>query len=163
MRGSDKFLLGIVAGVVVLIAAALAIFANQPEPSFVADDGPEGVVHNYLLALIQGDDERAYAYLSPELEDYPESVDQFQKDLEVFSYRYADQESVDLVIVSSETEGDEAEVEVRETVYYDGDMFNASQYSQTIIFTLEQIGGQWKIDGGDYYFAYCWNSPDGCY
>jgi hypothetical protein len=163
MRGSDKFLLGVVVGVILLIVAALAIFAQPPEPSFVSGNDPESVLHNYLLALIQGDDERAYGYLSPALAAYPETVDEFQKDLLSFSYRYADEQNVDLVIVSSEVTGDEARVEVRETVYYDGDMFSASQYTQTIIFTLEQVDGEWKVSSGDYYFAYCWNNSEGCY
>ncbi|MBM3150649.1 MAG: DUF4878 domain-containing protein [Chloroflexi bacterium] len=61
----DRFLIGILVFIVVLVAAALALFfIRQDTQAYLADDTPEGVVHNYALSLYDGDYERAYAYLA---------------------------------------------------------------------------------------------------
>ena len=46
----DRFLTGILIGIGVLIIAALAVFFTRKDSqTYVADDTPEGVVHNYVL------------------------------------------------------------------------------------------------------------------
>ena len=37
-----------------LVIVAIIAVLRQPEPEYMLDDIPEGVVHNYLLALQQG-------------------------------------------------------------------------------------------------------------
>ena len=64
MSQSNKLLVGIVVGMIVLIIVALVIAVNRPEPEFQIEDSPEGIAHNYLLALQQSDYARAYDYLS---------------------------------------------------------------------------------------------------
>ncbi len=59
----DKFLLGILIFIGLLVIVALTLFFSRSQPQPLADDTPEGVVYNYLLALQQGEYERAYAYL----------------------------------------------------------------------------------------------------
>jgi hypothetical protein len=55
MKKSDKFLIGIVVVVVLLIVVALVITLTRPEPSYQAEDTPESVAANYLLALQKRD------------------------------------------------------------------------------------------------------------
>jgi hypothetical protein len=68
MKGTDRFLIGIVAGVVILVVAVLAIALLRPnQPSYEPDDTAEGVAHNYLLALQLEDYGRAQGCLSRSL------------------------------------------------------------------------------------------------
>lgn len=64
MKNTDKMLIAIVIGIVLLVVIALAITLTRPEPTYQAEDNPEGITHNYLLALQKKDYERAYVLLS---------------------------------------------------------------------------------------------------
>jgi hypothetical protein len=77
MKNTDKFLLAIVVGVVLLIVVAFAVVFTRPKPAYQSDDTPAGVVHNYLFALQEGNYERAYSYLSPSLDGYHLSLAAF--------------------------------------------------------------------------------------
>ena len=56
----DRFLTGILVGIAVLVVVALvAFFIRKDTQSYVSDDVPEGVVHNYVLAVLNGDYEKA--------------------------------------------------------------------------------------------------------
>ena len=64
MKG-DKFLTAILAGIGVLILVALALFfIRQSQETYLPEDTPEGVAHNYILAVFQKDYARAYGYLA---------------------------------------------------------------------------------------------------
>ncbi len=88
MKSTDKVLIAIVAGIVLLIVVALVVTLTRPEPIYQAEDTPEGVAHNYLLALQKEEYERAYGYLSPTLEGYPASADRFVEDVEDNSWSF---------------------------------------------------------------------------
>jgi len=61
----DRFLLGILIFIGLLVIAALALFfIRQDSQVYVADDTPEGVTRNYALALQKQDFQRAYDYLA---------------------------------------------------------------------------------------------------
>ena len=81
MKSTDRFLIGIVIGVVVLVIAAFGVAFLGPKPAYQSDDTPEGVAHNYLLAIQREDYARAYGYLSPDLRGYPASDEQFIEDM----------------------------------------------------------------------------------
>ena len=50
----DRFLIGILVGIGVLVVIALALFfTRRDQQEYVADDTPEGVVHNYALAVFR--------------------------------------------------------------------------------------------------------------
>ena len=52
----DKFLTGILIGIGVLILLALGLFfTRQDKREYVADATPDGVVHNYVLAVLNKD------------------------------------------------------------------------------------------------------------
>jgi hypothetical protein len=62
----DRFLLGILIGIGVLIVLAVVLFFLRQGAglSYGPDDTPEGVVRNYLVAVWRGDYEKAYGYLA---------------------------------------------------------------------------------------------------
>src|SRR5512146_670980 len=61
----DRFLMGILIGIGVLIVAALVVFfTRQNQASYVAENTPDGVVHNYVLAILNKDYQKAYGYLA---------------------------------------------------------------------------------------------------
>src|SRR3990172_9629643 len=88
MKNSDRILFAIVAGVIVLVVVAFVVAFTRPEPTYQSEDSPEGITHNYLLALQQKDYERAYRYLSPELPHYPPDIDKFMADVQSQDYNF---------------------------------------------------------------------------
>jgi hypothetical protein len=163
MKSTDKFLIGIVGGVILLIVVAFAVAFLRPKPTYLPDDTPEGVAHNYLFALQQKDYARAYGYLSPTLSGYPKSAEAFASDASDYNWNFGDGSNT-LQVESSSITGDRAVVLVRETVFYEGGLFNSSQYANTFEMTLQRDpkSGAWKIVESDSYWAWCWNNSDGC-
>jgi len=67
----DRFLMVIIIAIGLLAGAALLLFfVRRGEQSYGAEDTPQGVVRNYVLAVNQKDYERAYSYLQ-EAKDKP--------------------------------------------------------------------------------------------
>ena len=77
MKDTDRFLLGMVAGILALVVVAFVLVLRQPEPTYRDDDSPAAAVHNYLLATHRKEFERAYEYLSPTVAGYPETEEAF--------------------------------------------------------------------------------------
>ncbi len=60
----DRTLIGILMGIIVLMAISLVtFFLRGTEQNYKADDSPENIVRNYILALHKEDYRRAYGYL----------------------------------------------------------------------------------------------------
>jgi hypothetical protein len=164
MKGTDKFLIGIVAGVVILVVAVLAVALLRPnQPGYQPDDTAEGVAHNYLLALQLEEYERAYGHLSPSLPGHPADVETFERDVEDnrWSFGYYD-DDVSLAIEAVNVTGDRAKIVVRKTVFYRGGLFDSGQSSDTFEMTLRREEGAWKVADSDRYWADCWESSKGC-
>ena len=164
MKGTDKFLIGIVSGVVLLVGVVLALTLLRPnQPSYQPDDTPEGVAHNYLLALQLEDYERSYGYLSPTLPAYPDDAEVFERNVQNshWSFGYHD-DDVSLAVESVNVSGDKAKIVVRKTEFYRGGLFDSGQYSTTFDMTLRREQGMWKIADSDRYWASCWESSKGC-
>lgn len=161
MKGTDRFLIGIVAGVVLLVGVVIGVaLLRSHEVSYQPEDTPEGVAHNYLLALQWEDYERAYGYLSPTLPGYPASAREFTDDVEdnAWSFgRYDD--DVSLAVEAVKVTDDRAEVSVRRTSFYSGGVFDSGQYSTTFDMTLHREGGEWKVVESDRYWYRCWSRP----
>ena len=63
----DRFLTGILIGIALLVVASLAVFfLREDTQTYLPEDSPDAIVHNYILALQQEDFERAYTYLADE-------------------------------------------------------------------------------------------------
>jgi hypothetical protein len=161
MTNSDKFLIGIVAGIILLVVAAFVIILTRPEPVYQAEDEPKNVAHNYLLALQKEDYERAYAYLSPTLEGYPTSVQNFSRDVLAFSWYFRLDTETTLTIKSARVAGQQAVVTVSEA-HFGGGLFDRYQYDSTFKVKLQIESGQWKIVDADEYFLWCWKQSQGC-
>lgn len=165
MKSTDKFLLGIVIAAIVLVAAAFAVVLTRPKPAYQAEDTPEGVVHNYLLALREDDYERAYGYLLPTIEGYPESARAFEEDIQNSNWAFGpDDTSTAVEVVSARLGANTAVVTVRETSFHQGGLFDSSQYARTFDMQLRRDprSGAWRISQADSYWSWCWNREGGC-
>lgn len=157
---TDKFLLGIVVGIVLLVAATLVVVFTRPTATYQPENMPEGVVHNYILAIQEEDYPRAYEYLSPNLVGYPDSSLTFKHEIE--NYTWSGYEMESLSIESSVIHGDKADVTISALAFYRGDLFSSGQSTYSLHYELEQVNGEWKIISGDNYFAWCWTQTGGC-
>ena len=162
MKSKDRFLIGIVVGVLLLVIVAFIVVLRRPEPTYRADDSPEGVAHNYLLAVRQGEYERAYGYLSPTLKGYPTNAAQFANDIEQQRWLFRLDDDVTLAIESAQINGDEAAVVIQETTFYSGGLFNSNQYTNRFNLYLIRSGNSWVIDKADSYWWECWQIKERC-
>ncbi len=135
----DRFLTGILVGIGVLVVLALVVFfARSNSQSYLPDDTPEGVVHNYVLAIINRDYEKAYGYLAdlknkPTYEDFRSS----------FLNGYVNPDNTAVDVGTSDSSGDEASVEVAQ-IYNPSDPFS-SGYRDVQRALLVKQNGAWKI------------------
>lgn len=150
----DRFLLSILVGIGVLVAVALVLFfTRQGKQEYVTEDSPQGVVHNYTLAVFEGDYEKAYAYLA-EAENKP-SYHAFRQ---AFFDRSIDPSSAGLEIGATAINGNEAYVTVY-IIYNPSEPFSGG-YRNTETALLELQDGQWKLLQMPYAFwAYDWYQP----
>ena len=87
MTASTKWLIGMGAAFGVLVVAAVvgALVSDGGQPELFPEDVPEGVTQRYVLAMIDGDLDEAWGYLSPELqagcdlEEWREAARQHQR------------------------------------------------------------------------------------
>jgi hypothetical protein len=147
----DRFLTGILIGIGVLIVAALAVFfARKDALTYVSDNAPDGVVHNYVVAVLKKDYEKAYTYLA-DLEHKP-SFNEF-RDSFVTGMLNPHNSAVD--VGDSEITGDDAYVEVA-MIYNSSDPFS-SGYRDIQRAILVQQGGVWKLSSMPTYNLWDYN------
>jgi hypothetical protein len=164
MKNTDKFLIGLVIGIIVLVGVAFAVALQRPQPTYQAEDTPAGIAFNYLFALQQKDYQRAYGYLSPTLPGYPATASAFEHDLDEYAWqiRDLDNETTSLAVTATRLDGDRAEVEIKETHFYRGGLFDSNQYTTTFDMTLQRENGGWKIIKASSYWASRWTDQKGC-
>lgn len=142
----DKFLTGILIGIGVLILLALGLFfTRQDKREYIADDVPEGVVHNYVLAILNKDYEKAYGYLA-DLERKP-TYENFRSS---FFNGMVNPNNTGVDVGESEINGDEAIVTLT-MLYSYGDPFSGSSESIDRALLVEQ-DGEWKLNSMPYNF-----------
>lgn len=146
----DRFLTGILIGIAVLVVVALTVFfIRRDNQSYVSEDSPEGVVHNYVLAVLNGEYEKAYGYLA-DLENKP-TYEQF-RDAFIKGMVNPNNSAVD--IGQSEVNDDTASVEIA-LIYNPSDPFSTG-YRDVQRAILVRQGGAWKISSMPcYYFWDC--------
>jgi hypothetical protein len=162
MKVLDKFLSGIVIGVILLVIIAFVVVLRRPSPTYRVENTPEGIAHNYLLAVRLGEFERAYGYLSPTLEGYPQSAAQFADDIEQQRWLFRLDEDVSLVVESAQINGDVATAVIQETTFYSDGLFNSNQYTNSFNMTLVRSGESWHIEKADGYWWECWQIKERC-
>jgi hypothetical protein len=142
----DKFLTGILIGIGVLILLALVLFfTRQDKRDYVADTTPEGVVNNYVLAVLNKDYQKAYGYLA-DLEHKP-TYEQFRQS---FFNGMVNPGDVGVDIGGVETHNDETIVTIN--VYYSSSDPFSSRYSNTERALLVKQNGDWKLSSMPYNF-----------
>jgi hypothetical protein len=157
MKGTDKFLIGLVIGIVLLVVVAFSVVLLRPKPEYRSDDSPDAVVHNYLLALRQHEYERAYECLSPELVSYPQDIEAFIEDVNDRGWLFGQNKDVALNVQSSKIVASTATVEVLETTFYSGGPLESGQDERRFDMKLHQEDGKWKLFDGDRYWNFSWN------
>lgn len=143
----DRFLTGILIGIGALVVAALAVFFTRSDTqTYISEDTPEGVAHNYVVAVLEKDYEKAYGYLA-DLErkpTYEQFRDSFLKGV-INSTGYA----VD--IGQSEIIGDSATVEIA-LIYNSSDPFSTGYRDTSQRGILVKENGLWKLSSMPYNF-----------
>ena len=142
----DKFLTGILIGIGVLIVLALGLFfTRQDTRTYLNEDTPEGVAHNYALAVLDKDYEKAYGYLAdlrhkPPYEEFRQS----------FLNGMVNPDGMGLDVGEAEVHGDEAVVNI--TLYYSySDPFSTRTGTPERALLVEQ-NGEWKVSSMPYSF-----------
>ncbi|MGC8874515.1 MAG: hypothetical protein ACP5SI_08745 [Chloroflexia bacterium] len=153
----DRFLIGILIGIGVLVVASVALFfVRQESQSYLPDDTPEAVVHNYVLALHRHDFDRAYGYLA-ESEKRPD-LDAFRHSF-VSGQLNVDQAAIE--IGKAQLFDDRALVQVR-VLYVSGAPFS-SDVGVPGTASLVRQDGRWRIAEMPYpYYPpdWFWARPD---
>jgi hypothetical protein len=135
----DRFLLGIVIGIAVIALAAVAVFlVRQPAMDYGSEDTPEGVLQNYVLALVRGDNDRAYAYLA-EGKNKPDRQ-QFQVGVNAMEYDF---KNTSLKVGKAETFDSEAIVDVQVRRSGGGPFNDVYISNETSRLVLQE--GIWKV------------------
>lgn len=148
----DRFLAGILTGIVVLIAAALLVFfSRQNKQAYVPEGAPEGVVHNYVLAVLNKDYPKAYTYLA-DLANKP-SYDNFRHSFATGSLNPA---NAGLKIGDAQVTGEDATVDIS-MVNTPSDPFSTG-YNNVGSAQLVRQNGTWKISSMPAYnvWDYSW-------
>ncbi len=147
----DRFLTGILIGIGILIIVALGLFfIRQDKRDYIADDTPEGVTHNYVLAVVNKNYEKAYSYLA-DLENKP-TYEQFRQS---FFNGAVNPGNVGVDVGTAEINDDEAIVEIT-LVYSQSDPFS-SGYQNTDRALLIKQGGKWKLSAMPTYSFWDYN------
>lgn len=160
MPRTDRALLAIVAGSLLLIAIAVVVVIARPQPSYRAEAAPADIAYNYLLALQRGDSARAYGYLSPTLRGYPPSAADFFADLS----RAGTDSGGAYEVLDPTTSGGRAVVTVRATSFSQGGLLSSGQSSRTFTMTLAEEAGVWRLVDSDDWSVWreCWDKRGGC-
>lgn len=162
MKQIDRFLLAIIAGTVLLVIIALVLAMTRSEQGYLPETSPSNIAHNYVFAIKQHDDERAYSYLSPNLNGYPPDVDAFTADISTYYSWQFDRENRPISIESERITGDRATVTIVETHFYQSGPFSSNQYKNTVNVTLRRQNDTWQLTSADSYWAACWNKQRPC-
>ena len=148
----DRFLTGILIGIAVLVVIALAVFLTRSDAqTYVSEGAPEGVVHNYVVAVLNKDYEKAYGYLADL--DHKPSYEEFR---DAFLKGIVNPGNAAVDIGASEISNDSATVEVA-LIYNPSDPFSTGSRDVQNAILIKQ-GGAWKISSmpGYYLWEYSW-------
>lgn len=161
MKSTDRFLLLIVAAILLLAGGALALALTRDTPAYLPEDTPGAVAYNYLLALNRYDDPRAYGYLDPDLAGYPPTVDGFTGDVDRAIWR-GERGSVSFAIAAAQISDGRAVVTIDETRFFRDGLFGSNQDRSSFSVTLRRKADGWKVISAGAYWVPCWTNPERC-
>lgn len=162
MKKADRFLIGIVAGIAVLVVVTLIVALRQPSPTYQPEETPQGVAHNYLLALQQEAYERAFSYLSPELPGYPADSAAFANTLTQYRWNFRFDENTAVSVIDATISGEQATVRAAITEFATGGPFGSDISTTNFTLQLRYEAGGWKLWQAEKYWMGCWNRAAGC-
>lgn len=162
MKSMDKPLVAIVVAIGILVVGAIIVVLIQPTPDYMPEGEPQACVYNYLLSIVQGEYERSYTYLSPNIPGYPQTFDDFVDDVRHHSYQFRLDRDVSFDVQSVYTSGRITYVVIQETRFNSGDVLSPSYSRRSVEFEVVNEGGEWRIIDAEGYFAYCWRFDEGC-
>lgn len=151
----DRFLIGILVFIGVLIVAALVLYFVRPGTfDYQPEDTPEGIVYNFALAVQNKDAERAYGYLADQ--EYKPSETAFRQVI-LSGYLYTEGYALQ-VEETRILDADEAWVSVS-VHYLSSGPFDSGWTSQDHASLVRQ-NGKWKlIYMPSPYWSYDWYQP----
>ena len=136
----DKFLTGILIGIAALILLALVLFFTRRDgrQAYAAGGSPEDVAHNYVLAVLNKDYQKAYGYLA-DLEHKP-TYEEFRQS---FFNGMVNSTNAGMEVGTAEINGDEAVVTL--SIYYSVNDPFTSRYASEDRALLVKQNGAWKL------------------
>jgi hypothetical protein len=145
--GVDRFLLGIVAGAILLVVVSIVVVfqAGRGSRQAVVDpDSPSGVVQSYVEAIRAGQVDRAYGFLSRSAQTTV-PLDMFRQR---FSRRADSPDSTSRVLIQlTSSNAESAEVKVTISQFSaQSDPFSTSTYHRDVTIHLVGEDGAWRID-----------------
>jgi len=151
----DRFLIGILVGIFLLVVVALVVFfIRQDSQEYVAETTPDGIVHNFFFAYHQGDYQRAYAYLA-DGENKP-SFSEFRSRLSQDGGR-SSEAGVQITgydIVENEDGGQGAYVDLVILYSSSGPFDTGYRTYETV--TLVDQDGEWRIQDMSHWYWWDW-------
>jgi hypothetical protein len=157
----DRFLLGILAGIgMLLILALVAVVLLRGPARELPAATPGGTVQRFLRAMEGQEYDRAYDYLSDTMTSKPSREEFTRYNAERMAY---DQMGVRLRIERESISGDFATVAVEVTRHStNGPIFGGSEWTSTETFALRREGGDWRITSLPYeYWSPKWIGEQG--
>jgi hypothetical protein len=145
----DRTLIAILAVIGALVIVALIVVFTRGDAAPLDESTPEGVVQRYSAAVIEGDEDAAIDYLTPELGDPCERVG------------LASGDGMRVTHVSTTERDDSADVRVLIVTSYDGGLFGSSQYEEEADFDLVKDGDRWLIEMTPWQLALCAGGLEG--
>lgn len=151
----DRFLLGILVFIGLLVIAALVLFFTRHEAqNYTPENTPEGVMRNYVLALHDRDYQRAYSYMA-EKENKP-TFDYFRQ---AFLSHQLDVSGAAIQVGKVEvTDSGEATIDISIIYASNGPFMDTSRSTATA--SLVKQEGAWRISYMPYpYWGWDWYQP----
>lgn len=141
--GVDRFLIFILAGIGLLILAAVVSVAllksPAPEP---AVNSPSGVVKQFLVAIDKEEYNQAYSLLTGDMTKEATLNEFMNFNTRQYGYR----EQLRYQLGAENINGNSATVRVTITSYYENSSpFGSNQYSYQEVFRTERLDGNWQI------------------
>lgn len=153
----DRFLAGILVGIGLLVVLSLVLFfSRQNQLDYGPEDTPEGIVHNYTVALHNKDFDRAYGYLAEGT--YKPTREIFQQ---VLLANQSGLNNASMQVDQTTLQGDQAYLSIT-VVHASSDLFG-NAYREVQSGLVVRQAGTWKIKSLPYpYFNWDWyqQQPD---
>jgi hypothetical protein len=135
-------ILGVIAALVIL---ALVVVLGRGEPMQQDESTPAGIVQRYSAAVIDGDETGAMAYLTQEVRDQCERMEQFGAT-----------QGIAITLVSTKERSNSADVTVSIASASNGPFGAQSSYED--VFGLVKANGDWRIQSAPWQLTVCMNT-----